>query len=191
MAARTRLRRGYDMDVALAEIYPIVWRLVRVPATIRLANFHRVVQVLMGWDDYHLHVFSARSTRYGDAGMLEDSSVRNEYTATLRQAVTEAGLEPLVYEYDFGDGWMCRLTVVHELLGDDLPTRAVCLAGQRAGPPEDCGGVPGYEMLLDAMKAPKDEDDRERLKWLNELYPGYDPAALSVDDMNRKLEEMA
>lgn len=66
------------------------------------------------------------------------------------------------------------------------PGRAypACLAGERDGPPEDCGGIPGFYTLLEAIRDPAHEQHEELLDWLGD---GFDPEAFSVDELNRRL----
>jgi hypothetical protein len=106
----------------------------------------------MGWSDSHLHRFRAgndhRSPHFitqfdldeGDEdedGVLEDD-------VRLDQMVAARG-DQLWYEYDFGDGWDHVLRV--ESVLDEPPATVRCTGGGMACPPEDCGGLGGYEEL--------------------------------------------
>lgn len=123
-----------------------------VPDGLTLSGLHDVIQEVMGWTDSHLHQFFLKGKRYGvpdpewDMEKLLDN--RKVRLANLRLAAKDT----LLYEYDFGDGWEHVLTL--EKILDKAPDGPVpvCLKGVRACPPEDCGGIWGYENLLDILK---------------------------------------
>ena len=75
-----------------------------------------------------------------------------------------------MYAYDFGDGW--EHAVVLEAIVEGVPSQRypLCLAGERACPPEDCGGVPGYEELLQILQDPSHDEYEERVHWLGRVY---------------------
>jgi hypothetical protein len=92
----------------------------------------------------------------------------------------------LIYEYDFGDGWEHVIEVqkiVEPETGVEYP---VCLAGKKACPPEDCGGVWGYYELLATIADPDHEEHEEMLEWLGE---GSDPDAFDLEEVNAMLAE--
>lgn len=84
------------------------------------------------------------------------------------------------YEYDFGDRWRHELLLEGILLKEKGVKYPRCIAGERACPPEDCGSVPGYYRMLEALANPDDEEHEEMGAWLKHhaknYYP-YDPAA--------------
>ena len=141
--------RGFRVRLDLHGAKPPVWRRLELPGGLSLPRLHDVIQAAMGWSDSHLHRFRTghdhRSPYFvthfdldeGEDGTLEDD-------VRLDQLVAETGDE-LWYEYDFGDGWEHKL-VVEEVL-DESPPTAGCTGGRMACPPEDCGGIGGYEEL--------------------------------------------
>jgi hypothetical protein len=67
------------------------------------------------------------------------------------------------------------------------PTFAVrCLAGKRAAPPEDIGGFPGYEMLLEVL-AEKAAGKRKRLPSEYAGLGKFDPEEFPLADYNHDL----
>ena len=150
---------GFRVRLDLHGAEPPVWRRLELPGDVTLPRLHDVIQAAMGWYDSHLHRFRTdrdpRSPYFvtrvdleeGDEGTLEDF-------VRLDQLVAEKGDE-LWYEYDFGDGWNHKL-LVEEVL-DEAPEAARCTAGRRACPPEDCGGIGGYEGLASWVRSGYDD----------------------------------
>jgi hypothetical protein len=60
-----------------------------------------------------------------------------------------------------------------------------CVAGERACPPEDCGGEPGYNELLAALAAPDKPESRELLEWADE---DFDPEDFSLEEADRRVK---
>ena len=80
--------------------------------------------------------------------------------------------------YDFGDDW--RHTLTYEGTWPAQPGRAypACVAGARACPPEDVGGVHGFAEFLEAVANPKHPEHAECLTWVG---GSYDPAAFEPE----------
>jgi hypothetical protein len=92
-----------------------------------------------------------------------------------------------VYEYDFGDGWEHEILVEKILQSEPGVRYPVCLAGKRACPPEDCGGVWGYESLLEALRDPEHPEHNDMLEWIGE---DFDPEAFDLDSINQDLRSI-
>jgi hypothetical protein len=123
----------YEIKVELLDSHPLIWRRFRVPSTIILARLHKVLQAVMGWQETHLHSFSRT-----DSSKCAESS-------PLEQFLQNEG-DWMSYEYDFGDGWEHWVTLEKVLPPDATGNReALCLAGENAAPPEDCGGIHGND----------------------------------------------
>ncbi|MFA5924305.1 MAG: plasmid pRiA4b ORF-3 family protein [Methylococcaceae bacterium] len=74
--------------------------------------------------------------------------------------------DTLIYEYDFGDSWEHKILLEKILTDDGKTVLPVCIKGKRASPPEDCGGIWGYEELLETISNPKHPDYNDMLEWL-------------------------
>ena len=182
-AGRTRRTRAVPgrahdlvLHVVLRDLDPPIWRRLRVPDRLTLHQLHRVLQLAFGWLDYHLYEFtpgtpardrSARGTaamrvRYGEPDPEWDDpadvETRDSRQVTLRDLALRRGGR-LTYTYDFGDDWTHDLTV-EEVIAAPEPDDGVpmILDGARAGPPEDAGGVSGYERLLGVLADPHDPE---------------------------------
>jgi len=126
----------------------------------------------MGWTNSHLHHFLVGDTRYSDPRFDEDMGTdaeadRDEAKVTLAQAVPNQAGFRFEYEYDFGDSWEHEITVEKALPSNTTVTKiALCLDGARACPPEDCGGVWGYDNLLKILKNRNHPEHKEMKEWL-------------------------
>jgi hypothetical protein len=63
-----------------------------------------------------------------------------------------------------------------------------CTAGRRACPPEDCGGIWGYQDLLETLADPGDAEHAELLQWLGlDAAAEFDPAHFDLGEVNEAL----
>lgn len=161
---------------------PPVWRRLLVPDHFTFSQLHQVIQNAFGWDDYHLFQFSP--TGYGSHPQigLEDEwtedDLENAQKVKLNKYLHQKG-EKYTYIYDFGDDWTHTILVEDVLAGKAI--RAELLAGKGACPPEDCGGVWGYESLLEALADPKHEMHDEMRDWLGlEADDSWDPTSFNL-----------
>jgi hypothetical protein len=169
---------------------PVVWRRVLVPAAATLADLHTVIQATMGWQNAHLHQFRIGDRCYGPGGadldLAPDDAVRlDQVIATPPAPRTPSVLE---YLYDFGDDWDHQV-VVETIVAADPDTRYPrCPDGQGACPPEDCGGIPGYQHLRDVLAGPPSPDQAELLGWLGLDRPAdFDPDRFDLRDAHTRL----
>ena len=176
----------YQIKVTLLGTSPPIWRRLLVPAEATLAQLHNVLQVAMGWENGHLHEFSVGQRRFGPpepGDFMGMSSAEDERKVPLSSVLGRAGAKAR-YTYDFGDSWEHGIVLEKRLAADPNTAYPVCTGGELAGPPEDCGGLPGFYSLLEAIGDPSHDQHAESLDWLGD---DFDPKAFSVDDVNRRL----
>ena len=165
----------YQLKVVLTGSKPAVWRRLQVPDNCNFGWLHAVLQVAMGWTNSHLHHFLTAEARYSDPRHHQDEGFgekpdRDETKTMLAQAAPAEGAQ-FGYEYDFGDSWEHEITVEKILPPDAaVSTVALCLEGARACPPEDCGGVWGYDNLLKILKNRKHPEHKSMLEWLGRPF---------------------
>jgi hypothetical protein len=185
-------RVQFQLKVSLLDIRPAIWRRLLVPARIKLPVLHDVLQLSFGWTNSHLHAFRLEGESYQavypddrGADFFGMTKPHDEGRVRLCDLLHAKG-DWLIYEYDFGDSWEHEI-LVEKLLPGVADKTVTCLAGARAGPPEDCGSIPGYENLVEAMADPKHPERKELLEWLGDPY---DPEAFSLDTLNKHLKRL-
>lgn len=186
----------YQFKLVLVGVAPPVWRRIQVPETYSFWDLHVALQDAMGWLDYHLHVFRVTGPGAGEVeqiGIPDDDPFEGD-KPTLpgwEIPITRHFLRPgtaVPYEYDFGDGWEHELTleaILPRQAGQKYP---LCVDGARACPPEDCGGVYGYENLLTVIQDPTHEEYESTLEWLGGRFDSdrFDPKRVKFDDPARR-----
>jgi Plasmid pRiA4b ORF-3-like protein len=185
MAARKRTApKVYELQVELEDIEPLIWRRILVPAAIMLPELHDLLQLVMGWTNSHLHSFEIGDRAFSSAGAdLEELQMLNERKYAL-EAVLGDSIREFVYEYDPGDSWRHRIKVQSIAKPNTDWSYPLCVAGARAAPPDDVGGVSGYEEFLSAINNPKHEEHDSMLVWIG---GAFDPEGFDLNEINRTL----
>jgi hypothetical protein len=178
--------------IELIDIEPTIWRRIQVPSKYTFWDLHVAIQDSMGWLDYHLHRFQVQMPHKKKAmeiGIPSDDFDDVDFLPGWEIAITDYFTEPgksAFYEYDFGDGWEHNILLEAILLKEDGVSYPRCIAGERACPPEDCGGVPGYYELIKILKNPKHPEYSDYISWLEghaKNYHPYDPDHFSPEDV--------
>jgi hypothetical protein len=173
----------YQLKVTLRHSRPAIWRRVEVQSTITLPRLHTALQAVMGWLDYHLHAFLVDGVRYGDLQLIEEFDGEDYWWVRLREVAPRVGSR-LAYWYDWGDDWWHDLVVVAILPPDPTARYPRCVAGERATPPEDVGGIHGYAEFRRALRSPRHAEHETYLTWVGGTF---DPEAFSVARANARL----
>ncbi len=164
----------FQFKISLYDIEPLIWRRIQVPATYSFWDLHIALQDAMGWLDYHLHAL-----RLGDLEIgIKDPDAPPEVIAGHEVGINKYFKKPgetAIYEYDFGDNWKHKLLFEGIILKDNSQEYPYCIGGERACPPEDCGGIYGYENLVETLKRTSSEDYKEMVEWLKNHHKNYHP----------------
>jgi hypothetical protein len=181
----------YQLKVVLLGGEPPVWRRLQVPGDAKLDWLHAVLQVAIGWTNSHLHQFKVGEASYSDtrhyaAEFEDDPEIFEESAFALWQIAPHEG-DVFRYEYDFGDSWEHEITVEKILPNPAAASFALCLEGARACPPEDCGGIPGYEELCKILKNRKHPEHKRMKEWLGRPF---DAAAFDREKANLWLRKL-
>ena len=185
-AKRSMTPGVYQIKVTLKGSKPPIWRRMQVTSETTLAQFHRILQWVMGWEGYHLYQFVVAGMEYSDPRALEEMEGEDAQRVTL-ETVEQGEKSKFLYEYDFGDSWDHELLVEKVLPRDEGKRYPLCLAGKRACPPEDCGGIWGYAGFLAAIRDPKHPEHAAMLEWVG---GEFDPDLFDLDEVNRKLQRL-
>ena len=158
----------FTVKVFLYNVEPEVWRRFTIPATASFADFHRAIQQAMGWKNMHLHEFRhGKGKRLNDVIAPDDPDImkgdnfQEESTVSLAKFVGRRPLPlRLLYRYDLTDDWIHEIVI--EGKSPEETTLPALVEGDRACPPEDCGGP---ALFMDALAG--------ELEFLDDRY---DPA---------------
>jgi hypothetical protein len=187
--AATLRRTVHRVKITLVGAKPPIWRRLEVPSGITLLDVHHSIQEAFGWDESHMWVFSTPTGEFG----LPDPELGHRSAATkkLVDVAPRAG-DRIRYTYDFGDDWEHNIVVEDVLTAEPGLAYPRCVAGRRACPPEDCGGIWAYDELLEILADPDHPHHGDRLEWLGlDSADEFDPAELDLDEVNEALSDLA
>lgn len=192
----------YTLRITLNGIKPAIWRKIEVPSNITLRHLGDLIVDMMGWGGYHLNQF-CKGNDYYMPHYQRESSGEDDFTWTCnnydQEEFTIADLlerkaSTVSFEYDFGDSWEhdVRLSSIDEY-GEDETRCINFVSGKCACPPDDCGGVWGYQDLIEILEKRKarkrlSAEDRRRLEWVG-WDADYDPGELDLEECRRIVEE--
>jgi hypothetical protein len=171
-------KKIFQFKITLQDIQPVIWRRIQVPENDTFWDLHVAIQDAMGWQDCHLHQFDILNPKTGvtdQIGIPADDTGEIEFVPGWECWIADYFIpdnKKAVYLYDFGDCWMHEIHLEKVLPRGKTASYPRCLDGERACPPEDCGGVRGYADLLKILVDPKHTKYEETREWAGE---GFDP----------------
>lgn len=185
--------RRYLLKIALMHIEPEIWRRAIIPGSITLDRLHDVVQIIMGWQDSHLHQFTIGTKNYSDDPEIKVAGL-DEERFRLVDLVRKKGRK-FKYLYDFGDCWFHEITVEDsDISAPEIAEPVYCLEGSRACPPEDVGGDAGYYEFCKVMVDSSSPQYRSYMDWMTHFSSAstdmdYDPEFFNPDQANAELRK--
>jgi hypothetical protein len=186
-AARKKpAERIYQLHLKVAGCRPPIWRRLLVRETMWLSRLHDSIQVAFDWYDYQTHSFSFGDLRFGNPVKRDNFTIEDDRDVTL----ADVGLDQhprFLYTYDFDEGWQVEGALEFQQAIKKSIRYPRCIAADRAGPPEDCGGPEAYLDMLACIKEPQTDLGREWLDWLG---PEYDPEVCDMEKVNRALGKL-
>ena len=138
---------AFDLHLELVNVTPQVWRILRVPGDLHLDDLHLAIQTVMGWDDFHPHLFEIGDREYGPRAESEsdekgddemvaiDAWAGEDSAITVAQALTQSP-DAITYIYDFEEDWRVRITRLAAVETSTLEDVS-CVAGEEAGPQQE------------------------------------------------------
>jgi dUTP pyrophosphatase len=186
----TEKPKAIQLKISLMGSDPLIWRRISVESDKDFYDLHDILQVAMGWENYHLFSFRVDDytikeidEEFDDFGPGDSKSI-DAGDITLHEALLKSGVGNFTYEYDFGDGWLHNINVekVEDLNPEEVYPH--CIDGEMNCPPEDCGGIPGYYRLLKILDDKKHPEHKQMKEWIG---GDFDPKEFSVDKVNLTL----
>ncbi len=190
--------RVLQFKVELTEIWPVIWRRILVPSDYNFWDLHVAIQDSMGWLDYHLHHFEIKGkgkkkeARIGipDFDRFEElPEIFPGWEIPVLNYFNDLGVRAK-YLYDFGDSWWHEVQLEGYLVRKNKGQYPICIDGERACPPEDCGGEHGYCELLGILSNPENEDYEEMRTWVGKNWnpDSFDKRAIKFDNPYKRWE---
>lgn len=180
----------YQFKITLKHTKPPLWRRIQVPLDYTFWDLHVAIQDAMGWEDCHLHEFEFPNKTISVYSKNRIGMKDNEFDGLdeQKEKISDWFIrekDKATYSYDFGDGWTHEVVFEKILSIDSSVKHPRCLAGKRICPPEDCGGIPGYEDICRGKH------------FAQEYFEGYQPSAefkpegVKFDDPQERLKSLS
>jgi len=154
----------YQINITINGITPPIWRRLLVSENITLYKLHHIIQETFGWTNSHLYFFGRIESKIGDVQLWDDKETTSDRLVNIRDVLVPEN-PTLIYTYDMGDDWVH--TIELEQILPTMKTQRKCIGGERQCPPEDCGGIPGYQNILKTLKKPGTKEYKELAVWLD------------------------
>lgn len=173
-------RPVYQFKITLEETHPAIWRRIQISDLGTFWDLHVAIQDSMGWLNCHLHQFNMPPLESKEPvqialpnGEFDDLNLLTCYETKIREFFSNDN-RFCEYTYDFGDNWIHFIEFEGVYQKEEGKTYPLCLGGENACPPEDVGGIPGYENFVKIMKDPDHEEHDSMLEWYGSIYnPEY------------------
>ena len=186
----------YQFKITLLNITPTIWRRILVPDNYSFWDLHVAIQDSMGWLDCHLHAFRMKrkhSHKITEIGIPNDDRFEDEpeilpgWEIGVSRFFSDLGLKA-EYEYDFGDSWAHEVLLEGHLIKEKGLKYPVCIGGERACPPEDCGGESGFFDFLEIILNPNHEEYKEMVEWVGKRYDpeDFNPKHVKFDNPKKR-----
>lgn len=175
--------------ITLDDIKPAIWRRVDLPISNSLKTLHLAIQAVMLFENYHLFRFDVGEASYGivlDEDFM-DPPTRDAANIRLAKLI-ERGTTAFTYTYDFGDDWRHSIDIEGVFTADPATDYPKFVDGERRAPPEDVGGLPGFEEFLDAMAKPRHPERKSLLQWYGRPF---NPEDISADVIHARMAKLA
>lgn len=185
--------RAYQIKIELVGSKPLIWRRVIIPADVTFKRLHDTIQFSMDWWDSHLYEFkfpqeklritndeeayeqfkfhqkkykgkvlTKRNDPYGVIARTLETAIRQPQTVKIDQYLEKYSM--ITYVYDFGDDWQHKIAL-EQIIDDYAFGYPTIIEGEGTCPPEDVGGLPGYEEFLRVWNDPKYPEHEEMRQW--------------------------
>ena len=187
--------RIYQFKITLKNTKSPVWRRIQVPETFTFWDLHCAITDSMGWLDYHLHQFEVYDPDCGEKIFIgipgDDEDTILDWNRQITQYFSLDG-SAIPYTYDMGDNWEHSVKLEKILPREKGVKYPRCIEGEMACPPEDCGGVWGYQDMLQIISNNKHKEYKETMQWLGGSFnpEKFDMARIKFEDPSRRMKKL-
>jgi len=175
----------YQLKITIDDITPPIYRTIQVPETYTLNKLHHIIQLAFGWENSHIYCFRHGDIPTTDPVLWGGGTTYRDKKVKIKDVLLQIG-DTLPYEYDMGDSW--KHTIVLERIETIVSKMVKCIDGERSAPPEDCGGVHGYQNMIHHLCHPEIDGYFELLEWLGD---DYDSEHFDLELVNKNLRKLA
>jgi len=174
----------YQLKIELQDTMPNIWRRIQLNSDISLNELHHIIQISMGCTNSHLYSFIIDSVEF-TVKEYDDDDVK--YADARKYNLEMLKIDgPFEYLYDFGDYWEHEISIEKKIEGKTL-LNPICIEGEGRCPPEDVGGIPGFEQFLEIMQ---DKSDPERASYIEWYGSVFDPYMVDFKEINEQLANL-
>jgi hypothetical protein len=159
-----------EIKVSLIGSEPLIWRTLHVPAKSSLRALHRILQGAMQWRTCHLYMYEIEDQRYGDPSLDDEFEPMWKSDQNKKLFDIFSKVDHFKYIYDFGDGWQHKIQFKRYLDPDPNKKYPLCIDGREVAPPEDCGGLGGFQNLKEALADQNHPEHDEMKEWIGGFY---------------------
>jgi Plasmid pRiA4b ORF-3-like protein len=181
-----------QLKISLNHSKPLIWRQILITKETTFFELHHIIQIAMGWDNYHMFEFDLEGYRIGE---IDEEEKNNGYGSDQVSDCREVTLGDLItqqkeiinYLYDFGDNWRHEIKVERFLNIDNATLYPTCIGGQMNCPPEDCCGIHSFYNCIEVLKNKKHPDYKDIAEWFAKRY---NPTKFDKEKVNRQLKKL-
>jgi len=173
-----------QLKITLIDSKPPIWRRIQVKDNTTFHKLHEILQVVMGWGNYHLYDFQVNNQCFSVPHKYSEGKIISSKKIKLNILKEK---QKFNYTYDFGDCWMHKI-LVEKIVPDKLGLpHPICIKGKLPYPPEDYGRIGRYRHLFHIQKNKNHPEYEELIKdWLGEKF---DPDLFDMKRINKELME--
>lgn len=179
----------YRLHIALEGIEPSIYRIIEIKDNASFYDLHVAIQIAFDWENAHLHEFRNLNHIIGDPTMDEfgEETILDENEVPLYE-VFASTLDEVTYLYDFGDSWEHTIFLQEIIEENDKTYYPKCVEGKNCRPPEDVGGLFGFENFKEAMRDKRHEEHLEYLQWYGKAFKSN---YFSIRAVNKNFKDYA
>lgn len=179
-----------ELKITLKGSEPLIWRRIQVSSKFTFFELHHIIQICMGWKNYHMYEFNLEGYSIGEAqesaqAGYEDGQQMESNDIMIGELLDKEG-DQFKYLYDYGDYWQHEV-IVDKISPHTLLTNSICIDGKMCCPPEDVGGIRGYIASLDILKNKKQPEHKDTVRWFGRSFV---PEKFDLEKTNRQLKRL-